>query len=119
MTENKDQALVEAAKQTLDEAERGLGPGVRTRLRAAREQALAAGGLGRWWQRPQGWLPLGAMATAVTVLAIAAVMWLSLPRATVPELGVEDIDLLAAQDSIDFYSDLDFYYWLATMNDAA
>lgn len=118
MSEDKDQALLQRARQDLDELEAKLDGRIRARLRAVRRQALAVGDRRQRWQRPQRWMPLGALATGVAVLAVAALVWLSLPSAQVPPLGMEDLELLAAQENIDFYGDLDFYYWLTTMKDA-
>ncbi len=117
MSEDRDRAFLQTARQDLDEFERNLDDRIRAKLRAARRHALADSDRRQRWQRPPGWIPLGALATGVVMLTVAALVWLSLPS-TPPPLGMEDLELLAAQDNIDFYDDLDFYYWLTTMNDA-
>jgi hypothetical protein len=63
-------------------------------------------------------MPTTAVAE-LTVLALASVMWFTAPAPELPPTEVEDLELLAAQDNLDFYADLDFYYWLTTSNDAS
>ncbi len=118
MSEDEDQVLLQQARQDLDELALQLDGRISARLRAARRHALAGGDRRHRWQRTPGWMPLGALASGVAMLAVAALVWLSLPSTQVSPLGMEDLELLAAQDSIDFYDELDFYYWLATIKDA-
>lgn len=119
MRDEKEQALLQAARQKLDDLEHDLDPSIAARLRGVRRQALSTGDHKRyWWQRRQAWMPLGTLATGFAVFAIAAIVWLSVPTATLVPPVMEDLELLAAQDNIEFYGDLEFYYWLATINDA-
>lgn len=116
MTTDKDQEFIQAAKAVLDATEQQLDAGTRARLREARQRALGAHEQRRWWRRADRWMPAGALATGVAALAVAAYLWFSLPPADMPPTGMEDLELLATQDSIDFYADLDFYHWLTTQD---
>lgn len=118
MTQGDEKAFVETVKRALDELERDLDSTTLARLRAVRQRALANYKDSRWWRTPTGWVPAGALAAALAGVAIAAFMWLSVPPSGLPPTGIEDLELLAAQDSIEFYADLDFYYWLTTHSDA-
>ncbi len=96
-------------RQTLDQSSAGLDGETLSRLRQARSQALAAARPRP--ARPNRWMPAAAMA-GITTLAVG--IWLQQPSQESPALlaGIEDIELLAAQEDIEFYEDLDFYLWL-------
>ena len=48
---------------------------------------------------------------------VAILMWFTVPT-SLPPTDIEDLELLAAHEGIEFYSDLDFYDWLATQSNA-
>lgn len=118
MSEEREQEFLRGVRRTLHEAEQGLDAHTLTQLRRARQRALAAHSTGRWWQRRAPWLATAALAAGLTVVALAGMMWLRTPPPGLPSSGVEDLELLAAQDGLDFYADLEFYYWLTTSSDA-
>ncbi|MCP1727746.1 hypothetical protein J2T60_001746 [Natronospira proteinivora] len=88
----------------------------RQRLANARRSALAQSNhrssltaLGRW-----SWIPAGAAASLMVLL-----LWPGEPGeqdATVDtvqaEVAVDDLDILLAEEDLDFYAELDFYLWL-------
>jgi hypothetical protein len=106
-----------AAKRVLDEAEKNLDAGTIARLRAARRQALEEGL--RRPSRPAWLLPVGGLATAGVVLAVAGLLWFSAPNTTLMQASMGDLELLTAQESPDFFADLDFYDWLEHDTDAS
>lgn len=121
MTEPNDSMLARQAKRLLDEAAQNLDADTLARLRAARARA---------WQRAEQesrtpmkrprshwWLPVGGLAVAGLVLAVAGTLWLVSPGG-VPLTGLEDAELLAAKESPEFYAEIEFYHWLAQRNDA-
>ena len=109
MNEPRDDFL-QRAKRLLDEAEQGLDGATRTRLRAARREALAAGARP---SRPAWLLPAGGLAVAATVAALSVVLWQAPPPELEPLTALEDIALLSDEADPAFYEELDFYAWLA------
>lgn len=114
MTSDNDQEFVAAAKRLLDEAADGLDTDTLARLQAARKRVvtLHAQRRQRW---SSAWVPVGALAGG---LAVAASLWFSIPPAGLPPTGIEDLELLAAPESIEFYADLDFFHWLTADSNA-
>ncbi len=121
MTDDKDLKLETQARRLLDDAAQDLDAGTVARLRAARARA---------WQlaeqevrlpapkpRHRGWLPVGGLAVAGIVLAVAGTLWFAAPGG-VPVAGFEDSELLASKESPEFYAELEFYNWLANRADA-
>lgn len=107
MRDNEDQ-FEQQLKQTLDQGNAAMDGETLSHLRRARHQALAAQHRPAYANR---WIPATAMAGAA---ALAVGLWLHQPvqKNQVLVAGLEDIDLLAAQEDIDFYEELDFYLWL-------
>ncbi|MFQ6021734.1 MAG: DUF3619 family protein [Acidiferrobacterales bacterium] len=118
MTQRDEKTFVENVKHTLDELERDLDATTCARLRAVRRAALAHDQGRGGWHTPARWLPAGALTAALAGMVIAAVIWLSAPSPGLSAASMEDLELLGAEDSIEFYADLDFYQWLTTENDA-
>ena len=108
MNERQDDFLRTTAT-VLDEAEHGIDGATRTRLAAARREALAAAERTR---RPPWLLPAGGLAVAATVAALTVGLWQVQP---VDDglAALEDIALLSDEADPAFYADLDFYTWLA------
>jgi len=113
-TEDK---FLDAAKRALNTAEKNLSPGTLARLRAARRQALE--GSARRSLRPAWLFPAGALATAAVVATVAALLWFSAPSGNnLLQANVDDLGLLTAPESPDFFADLEFYDWLDKNDDA-
>ena len=54
------------------------------------------------------------LCAAVAVLAVF--LWWHEPAGHLPPM--EDLELLAAPESVEFYAELDFYLWLSDLPDA-
>jgi hypothetical protein len=121
MTDRQDPSFESWTKQLLDKSAHELDDATVARLRAARARA---------WQRAEatptaparrfrsrGWLPVGSVALAGVTAAVVGVLWFGTPT-SVPVNGFEDIELLASKESPDFYTELEFYHWLASRVDA-
>jgi hypothetical protein len=112
-----EQELTKAATRLLRDAEHGLDALTVARLRAARLRALDH--LER--QSRFTWLGGNGLVGAGLALALAGLVWFNmpsdLPSGGEPSAAVAEIDLLASE-SPDFYSDLEFYNWLADEGDA-
>jgi len=104
----EDEAWTRRVRTVLDQPNGELDAATLSRLNRARQAALAAA-LGR---RPlRAWWP-AALATAA-VLAVAVVL-VRIPEPATPAAPVaaEDFEVIAAQDSLELYEDLEFYAWL-------
>ena len=55
-------------------------------------------------------LPVAGWASACLIV-LGLAIYMNQPNGTLPPL--EDIDLLAAEDNLEFYDGLEFYAWLA------
>jgi hypothetical protein len=104
-----EREVIEALRAALDGEARAeaSAPG----LAAARRKALA----GRT-RRGHSWAwGFGGLATAAAGV-LGLVLWLGGPHGPGPTASVppmEDMELLASGEDVDFYADLDFYLWLA------
>jgi len=101
-------------KRLRDHLDAGLGEvpdEVARRLRQARATAVAGGK-----RRFDGyWKPAAALVLAGLLLMA---LFLRPPReeAVLPDtVAVTDLELIAADDSLQFYDDLDFYQWLLSV----
>ncbi len=108
MSERQDDFLRQT-RETLDAAERGIDGATRTRLAAARREALAA--LDRP-HRPFWLLPASGLAAAATVAALTVSLWQVQPVDDTLA-ALEDIVLLSDEAEPEFYAELEFYAWLA------
>ncbi len=121
MTDETDRKLETQARRLLDDAAQNLDADTVARLRAVRARA---------WQlaeqaprvpvarpRRRWWLPVGGLAIAGIVLAVAGTLWFAAPGGA-PITGFEDVELLASKESPEFYTELEFYNWLADRTDA-
>ena len=106
----EEQALAERAKSTLDQSAQDLDAATCSRLNRARQAALAAAPSGR---RPIALL-WPAFATASALALALAVVLVRRPESVDPGLPIaaEDFDVIAAQDSLELYENLEFYAWL-------
>jgi len=112
------------ARAILEESARRIDARTRSRLNQARHAALAAAGTRRraWWAGFTLMPAAGAMAAA---LLVAVVLWHREPAGTAPlaldgqHPGVEDMELLTDNDSIDLMEEWDgsFYEWAAAQSD--
>ncbi|MEK6748637.1 MAG: hypothetical protein AABY83_05460 [Pseudomonadota bacterium] len=81
------------------------------KLRAARTGAMAATSTRRAAPR---WAWSGLALAATVILAVS--LW---PRATPPShapQAIEDLELLAVEENLELYDELEFYTWLADEN---
>ncbi|OGI54330.1 MAG: hypothetical protein A3E57_01215 [Candidatus Muproteobacteria bacterium RIFCSPHIGHO2_12_FULL_60_33] len=113
-----EEKFLKDAKRALDAAEKHLDAGTVARLRAARREAIEQG-LSKPARARPGWLlPVGGFATAGIVLAVAGLLWFSAPNGNLMQASLGDIELLAADEHPDFFTELEFYEWLEGSEDA-
>jgi hypothetical protein len=105
--DERDRALMAAARAELEQSTDSLDARTRARLRGARARALGAARP----SRPPAWLP-AAVAALVIVVVVAA---LSVQAPTPTD---EPLDLMSTlDDSYELYENLEFYEWLETQTD--
>jgi hypothetical protein len=111
-----ERRIIEAADRLRQEHAGALDELTIARLRAARLKALEARRGRRLWQFA------GGVATAGLALSLAGVMWFRPPpEPSMPQTSgapVIDLELLALEGP-EFYTDLEFYRWLASQADAS
>lgn len=111
MAEHDEDPWTRRIRQQLDDSARDLDATTLSRLNRARQAALQAA------RRPQPrpWLWPTLFATAAS-LALAVAIWPRVVPSTVaPPTAVaapEDFSMLAGEEQLDLYQELDFYAWL-------
>lgn len=113
MTQNTQQdTLNERYKKALDERLEELDGETLSKLRQARSQALQSlPKKSRWLGGGVGWA--AGVATAAAMSVTLMLLWpgeQNYSQDFVTELA--DAELLADEESIEFYEELDFYIWL-------
>lgn len=109
----REEALLQTVKNALDASCDKLDAATCARLRAARLRALQPGPAYRPWLI---W-PAGGLAVAATLL-LSWGLWFSGPTGPMPA-ALEQLELLSSSDSLELYTDLEFYQWLAGATDAS
>lgn len=110
-----EQALARVVTRHLDETLAQLDSLTVARLRAARAEALAGRSKPRLFS--WSWLRLASWASALAAVLAIALWW---GVASQPEIDpLEDIELLASAEPLEFYEDLEFYHWLAIEDHAS
>lgn len=106
---NKDE-MDGLIKKTLDERENNLPGHIQSALTQARYSAVMSAKPSQsssWW-----W---GGIATAVSI-TLAVVLWqptiTTLNVEGVADVGFDDMELIVAEDDLEFYEDLEFITWL-------
>jgi hypothetical protein len=114
----QEEKFLQDAKRALDAAEKNLAAGTVARLRAARRTAIEQGLQKPARTRPGWLLPVGGFATAGIALTVAGLLWFSAPNGNPMQAGVGDIELLTAHENPDFFTELEFYEWLESSDNA-
>src|SRR5262245_34134321 len=109
--ERRAQQLLRAGAERLD------GP-TRSKLTQARHAALESA-RGRGWVSFVGWktwlMPLGSVAGAA---ALAVLLHFHHGNGVTAQASLEDLEVVAAGESLEMMEDLDFYEWLDTQQGA-
>ena len=111
MAEPDEDPWTRHIRQQLDTRARDLDAATLSRLNQARQAALQAARPGK----ARSWLWPTALAGAFS-LALAIAIWPRLmPQATLPPAGAasaDDFSMLAGEEQLELYEELDFYAWL-------
>lgn len=100
--------MVASIRQELDRSCAALDGYTLSRLHRIRSEAVA-----RRRSLLQRWLlPFGTLVTA-SALVLAIGLYSRSPAPGADNAALEDIEILAANEALDFYADYEFYQWLA------
>ncbi len=111
--QNREQQFIDNVKKALDLDTENLDPATQSKLTHIRHRALDAGERKGFDIREWFTVPVAGWATAC-LLVLGLVFYMQPSNGTLPPL--EDIDLLVAEDNLEFYDGLEFYAWLAEEN---
>ncbi len=110
----QERKFVRSAKKLLDESVADMDSRTLSRLAGARNAALR----GRT-EKAAFWRPLPLAAMAVSVSALILFISFSPSRQESGEMLVADLGLLTAEDSVEFFEDMEFYEWLSILDGQA
>lgn len=112
MNRHDEDQFVHSAKRLLDESVTDLDGATLSRLARARNRALEKRtGWRRLW-RP---LPMAAMGAAMAAVVLVLIVAVRPGRENGPDtVLVADLELVTAEESVEFFEDMEFYEWLAT-----
>ena len=116
--QDKEKRFIANVKKALDLDTENLDAGTQSKLNQIRQKALDAGEHKGFDIRQWFTLPVAGWAATACLIVFGLTLYLQDPaNGTAPLL--EDIDLLAAEDNLEFYDGLEFYAWLAEENSDA
>lgn len=103
-----DEEFMRRIKAVLDDGNAQLDARVRSRLRQARQSALAQvePGPGLWMRQ---WMPAAGLAAAGVM---AVLLWPNAPSVQPQEEALNDLEIVLAEENLDLLENLDFYEWV-------
>ncbi|QPJ64702.1 MAG: DUF3619 family protein [Candidatus Nitrohelix vancouverensis] len=108
MNDSQDSKLLKQIQNALNEGVDTMDADTRSRLSAVRRNAVKQSASPWRWLR---WQPVQATGWATALALLVGVLYWQQPQTSMT--GIEDLDLLASEDSLDLYEDLEFYAWVA------
>jgi len=112
---DKEKQFIDNVKKALDFDAENLDAGTQAKLTRMRHRALDAGERKSFDIRQ--WFTLPTLGWATACMLVLGLTFFVNPNGALPPL--EDIDLLVAEDNLEFYDGLEFYAWLAEENSDA
>jgi negative regulator of sigma E activity len=115
---NHERVFLERVRRTLDDSVENLDAQTLSRLTQARHNALEQVKRKPYLHTHRFWLTTAGLVTTAAAVLLA----IFLTRApSVPQYysAIEDVEILAANESPEFFSQLEFYAWLVEEMDDA
>lgn len=113
MTKNdREKSMFERLRETLDNRAETIDPAIQFKLTQIRKRALKGDSHNRYLRWPFWRIPAVGLAAAGFLLFFLLYRQPDLPNQPVYS-GLEDVEILATNEAPEFYSELDFYIWLA------
>ncbi|MCG6980961.1 MAG: DUF3619 family protein [Deltaproteobacteria bacterium] len=115
---NHERVFLEKVRRTLDDSVENLDAQTLSRLTQARHNAVEQVKSKPYLRTHRFWLTTAGLVTTAAAVLLA----IFLTRApSVPQYysAIEDVEILAANDSPEFFSQLEFYAWLVEEMDDA
>jgi len=113
-----ERVFLEKVRRTLDDSVENIDAQTLSRLTQARHDALEQVRSKPYLHRHRFWLTTAGLVT--TAAAVLLAIFLIRPPST-PQYysAIEDVEILAANESPEFFSNLEFYAWLVEEMDDA
>lgn len=111
MSSSEEQDFLKNVKQVLDRQAETLDAGCINTLRDARRKALQ----GRHSRRKPWVIALPSALTAV--LSLSLLLWY-IDEPTHKTDPIEDLAIVVSEQNLEFYQEMDFYTWLAELENA-
>ena len=110
--QDSENSFLKKVKHSLDQGEENIPAETLSRLNRIRQEALKIKKKEKTWAVK--WIPTPHPAWATAAVVLLAVL-LSFPgdREQAPFNPLDDLEILASNNKIEFYEELDFYAWLA------
>lgn len=116
--DKREKKFLQRIKEELDAGVERLDPVTLARLKSCRMRALEKAHQRGWrFADIPRWVTAGGFAT-VTVAVVAVSLWFAAPRRNLVAANPEDVQIVASQEQLELYDDLEFYRWLAENDDA-
>ena len=106
---DRDEALLAAVRQQLDQSCAALDGHTISRLHSMRVAAVS-----KRRSRLSAWMmPFGGLVTACALVVAVNVGWNLRKTDAGAPAAMEDMEILAGNEALDLYADYEFYQWLA------
>ena len=113
----REHAFVEDVKRTLQEKGEKLDPEIMMKLSSIRSGVIESRGNRFAWLWRMARVPAAAFMVG-TVCLVFGIFYYQPPTSMQYTLSaIEDVSILVAEESPDFFAELDFYTWLAEVDD--
>lgn len=110
-TAHNEEEIVREVKELLDASAERLSPEMEVRLRKVRREALLQLEPRRRWNPFGRWIAAGSLAAVAAGIGLS--VWMATPEPSVPVVAVDDTEIVASQEPLEVYENLEFYRWLA------
>lgn len=109
--ERDEEEVVKELKVLLDRSAEQLDSRTELRLRQVRRDALLQLEPGKRRNPFRSWAAAGSFAAIAAVIGVS--VWFATVERPVPVAAVDDVEIVASQEPLEVYEDLEFYRWLA------